>query len=253
MRKYPISVFIVCQNEEQHIARCLESCSSFAEIIVVDSGSTDKSLDIIKNYPVKLLHKEWQGYAQQKQYALEQCSHDWVLNLDADEQLNDELIDKFVEIMQADKVDGVRCNRIDMFMGNKPAGFTKKANNLRFYRRAKIKFDASTLVHETAQLDGKEISISQAFTHYGYDNIKAVVDKNNQYSSLKALEKFQKNKKFSYLKLIFIFPLIFIKMYFLQGYIFSGMRGFIQANSVAYYAFIKEAKLYELHKNSNKS
>ena len=252
-KKLPISVFIVCLNEEQHIERLLQSCERFEEIILVDSGSTDTTLDIVKRYPVKVFHHPWQGYALQKQYALEQCTQNWVLNLDADEELNNDLIDEFVKIMQSDTFAGVRCKREDIFIGRHPAKFTKKANNLRFYKRELVTFDANTLVHETAVLKGKEPQISQAFVHYGYDKIETIVEKNNKYSSLKALEKYNKKKKFSYLKLVLIYPAIFIKMYLFQGYVFSGMRGFILAQSAAYYAFIKEAKLYELHKKSDLS
>ncbi len=253
MQKLPISVFIVCQNEEKHIARLLDSCIRFDEIVLVDSGSTDNTLAILKNYPVKLFQEPWQGYAKQKQFALEQCSHAWVLNLDADEELNDALIDEFVRVMEKDEFAGLRCLRDDLFMGKKMHPFTKKPNNLRFYKRSKVSFDSNTLVHETAVLDGKETTSKEAFTHYGYDDMHQLVDKHNQYTSLKALEKFNKGKKFSYLKLLLIYPLTFLKIYLLQRHIFSGMRGFIQANNVAYYSFMKEAKLYELHKNKNHS
>ena len=253
IQKLPISVFIVCQNEEKHIARLLESCTRFAEVVVVDSGSTDSTLAILKNYPVKLFQHAWQGYAKQKQFALEQCTHAWVLNLDADEELNDALVNEFVRVMEKDEFAGLRCLRDDFFMGEKMHPFTKKPNNLRFYKRSKVSFDSNTLVHETAVLDGKETTSKEAFTHYGYDDMHLLVEKHNQYTSLKALEKFNKGKKFSYLKLLLIYPLTFLKIYLLQRHIFSGMRGFIQANNVAYYSFMKEAKLYELHKNTKQS
>lgn len=247
--KLPISVFIITLNEEQHLQRLLKSCKKMCEIILVDCGSTDKTLEIAKQYSVKIFHKEWLGYAKQKQYALEQCSQDWVLNLDADEELTDALIDQFEKYMLLDNVDGVRCKREDVFIGKRRSTLTKKANNLRFYKKAKVTFDANTLVHETATLDGIEKSVNEAFIHYGYNDIEGIVEKNNKYSSLKAVEKFQKGKRFSYLKLCLIFPLVFLQAYILHGCIFSGVRGFILANTRAFYAFQKEAKLYELHQN----
>jgi hypothetical protein len=87
------------------------------------------------------------------------------------------------------------------------------------------------------------------FDHYGYDSIAAITNKNNTYSTLKADEKFVKGKSFSHLKLFLIFPLVFIKEYLLQRKLFSGRRGFILAVMEAYYAFLKEAKLFENHQN----
>jgi len=213
-KKLPISVFIVCQDEEQHIERLLKSCSRFDEIILVDSGSTDKTLKIAEKFPVKIFHQDWLGYAKQKQFALEKCSHEWVLNLDADEELNDAIVEEFARFIQSGEADALRTKRDDLFMGKKMSRFSKRPNNLRLYRKSKAHFSSETLVHETAQVDGEEASTSLGFTHYGYNHLADVVNKNNQYSSLKAQEKFNKGKKFSYLKLLFIFPLIFIKMYY---------------------------------------
>lgn len=244
--KLPISVFIVCQDEEQHIARCLQSCERMQEIVLVDSGSSDKTLEIANQYPVKILHNAWPGYAKQKQFALEQCTQDWVLNLDADEELTPELVNEFEKFMQQGQYSGLRCLREDLFLGQRPSKWAKKSNNLRFYKRSKVAFDENTLVHETAELDGVEARTAKSFLHHGYDEIESVIDKHNLYSSLKASEKYQKGKRFSYLKLILIYPLTFLKIYILQRNIFSGMRGFILANNVAYYSFLKESKLYEL-------
>ena len=248
--KLPISVFVVTLNEEHNIERMLKSCVRLNEIILVDCGSTDATLELAARYGAKIFHHEWQGYAKQKQYALEQCQNEWVLNLDADEELNDKLIDQFVHHMNSGKVAGVRCKREDVFMGKRRSSLTKKANNLRFYKKSKVAFDEKTLVHETAHLNGTEISVNGVLTHYGYNNFDSIITKNNKYSSLKALEKFQKGKRFSYLKLAFISPLVFLQAYILHGYVFSGMRGLILARALAFYAFSKEAKLYGLYKNT---
>ena len=94
MSKIPVSVFIVAQDEEQHIGRVLDSCQAFDEIIVVDSGSSDNTKSIAQDKAAKVIHNDWPGYAKQKQYAKDLCRHEWVLNLDADEELTSELIDE---------------------------------------------------------------------------------------------------------------------------------------------------------------
>jgi glycosyltransferase involved in cell wall biosynthesis len=250
--KLPVSVFIITKNEEEHIEKTLKSVSLFDEVILVDSGSTDSTLDIAKRYGAKIYTHSWQGYAKQKQYAMSLCSNEWVLNLDGDEQVNPSLINAFKEIIEQDKADSVRFWRNDIFIDKPLSTWSKKPNNHRLYKRSKSFFDDSRLAHESATVNGKEIFINETFDHFGYGSIETLTTKNNNYSSLKANEKFAKGKRYSNLKLITIFPLVFIKEYFFQRKIFSGKRGFILAIMGAYYAFIKEAKLFENHQLNNK-
>ncbi len=245
--KLPISVFIITKNEEEHIEKTLKSVSLFDEVILVDSGSTDSTLDIAKRYGAKIYTHSWQGYAKQKQYAMSLCSNEWVLNLDGDEEVNPSLISAFKEIIEQDKADSVRFWRNDIFINKPLSSWSKKPNNHRLYKRSKSFFDDSRLAHESATVNGKEIFINETFDHFGYGSIETLTTKNNIYSSLKANEKFAKGKRYSNVKLITVFPLVFIKEYFFQRKIFSGKRGFILAIMGAYYAFIKEAKLFENH------
>jgi len=245
--KLPISVFIITKNEEEHIEKTLKSVSLFDEVILVDSGSTDSTLDIAKRYGAKIYTHSWQGYAKQKQYAMSLCSNEWVLNLDGDEQVNPSLINAFKEIIEQDKADSVRFWRNDIFIDKPLSTWSKKPNNHRLYKRSKSFFDDSRLAHESATVNGKEIFINETFDHFGYGSIETLTTKNNIYSSLKANEKFAKGKRYSNVKLITVFPLVFIKEYFFQRKIFSGKRGLILAVINAHYAFIKEAKLFENH------
>lgn len=244
----PISIFIITQNEEKHIRRLLLSCKNFDEIIIVDSGSTDDTLSIAKEFNVKIFHKAWMGYANQKAYAMSLCSNEWVLNLDADEELTTELIEAYEKAIKEDKYNSVRCQRNDIFIGKALSRFTKKPNNCRFYKKQFASFDSSRLAHERADVQGPEKKVTQYFNHYGYSDIETITHKNNLYSTLKAKEKYLKNKKASGIKLLLIFPLIFIKTYIIQRHIFSGYRGFVLSISTAYYLFIKEVKLFELSK-----
>lgn len=247
----PISVFIVTLNEAKNIERVIRSCHRMDEIIVVDSGSTDGTIDIAKALGATVSHNNWPGYAMQKAHAMGLCKNEWVLNLDADEALTEPLVSAFETLLADDSVNAVRCQRRDLFMNAWPSALSKKANNRRLYRKSKAHFDCSRLVHESADVEGREVFIKEHFDHYGYDTLEVITAKNNEYSSLKAQEKFQKGKKPSYVKLLLIFPLIFIKTYLLQRHCFSGMSGFVMSIATAYYLFIKEAKLYELHKQQS--
>jgi len=249
--KLPISVFIITKNEQAHLDKTLSSVAEMDEVIVVDSGSTDATIEIAQRHGATVVSQEWLGFAKQKQYAMSLCKHEWVLNLDGDEVINSSLIDAFKDIMKNDKADSVRFWRNDIFIQKALSSWSKKPNNLRFYKRSKSFFDDTRLAHESATVEGKEVFINQTFDHYGYCSIQAITDKNNTYSSLKADEKFAKGKRHSNIKLILIFPLVFIKEYFIQRKIFSGRRGFILSVMTAYYAFMKEAKLYEHHQYKN--
>ncbi|WP_199610378.1 glycosyltransferase family 2 protein [Flocculibacter collagenilyticus] len=251
--KLPISVFIVAQDEEAHIEKVLQSVQCMDEVILVDSGSTDRTLEIAKKYDVKIYHHAWQGYAKQKQYAMSLCSNEWVLNLDGDEVLNPSIIARFKQIIENDECDSVRFWRNDWFIGQRLSRFTKRPNNHRLYKKSKSRFDETNLAHESAIVDGKELFINEEFDHFGYSTVEVITQKNNQYSTLKAQEKFNKSKRYSTLKLLLIFPITFLQKYLIHGQCFSGRRGFILAVMASYYAFMKEAKLYQLWQSEKKS
>lgn len=245
METLPVSVFIVTLNEEKNLPVLLKSTCFADEIIVVDSGSTDNTIEIAKSFGATVVSNPWPGYAKQKQFAMELCRNDWVLNLDADEEMTPALTLRFKEIIEEDKYSSVRCLRDNMFMGRPLSPWSKKPDNNRLFKKSLAKFDDSVLVHESATVEGREIFIHEILNHYGYGDIKVLTHKNNLYSSLKAQEKFNKGKKHSLIKLFLIFPLVFIKEYILQRKVFSGVRGFTLSMITAYYAFTKEAKLYE--------
>ena len=249
-RDIPISVFVITQDEEVYIGKLLDSVKRFDEVIVVDSGSTDNTTQIAEQSGAKVFFHEWQGYARQKQYAMSLCSNTWVLNLDADEVLNDSIIERFKKVVEQDEADSVRCKRNDIFINQKPSRWTKRPNNLRLYKKTKAHFNVNDLVHESAKVTGTEITIKQSFDHLGYSSIAVLTTKNNQYSSLKAEQKRAKGKRHSSLKLGLVLPITFIKNYIFRGEIFSGKRGFIQSVICAHYAFLKEAKLYELEQQN---
>lgn len=248
--KLPISVFVVTFNEETHLARLLASVTNFNEIVIVDSGSSDNTLKIAEQYGATVYHQEWLGFAKQKQYAMSLCSNEWVLNLDADEALNTQIISQISHVIQYGSADSIRFRRNDIFINKKSSLLTKLPKNRRLYKKSKAHFDSSVLVHETATIEGKEVLINEPFDHYGYNNISKLTDKNNQYSGLKALEKYQKCQTSSTAKLLYIFPFAVFKELIFQRQIFNGRRGLIKSIISAYYAFSKEAKLFELEQKA---
>lgn len=243
--KLPISVFIIAQDEEANIARLLPCLRQFDEVIVVDSGSHDNTPAVAQSHGANLYRQNWLGYAAQKAYAMSKCRNQWVLNLDADEEISEAFITELKRIISLPKVNAARFERDDLFMGKVPPAWLKKPTNLRLYRKKFAYFDVENMVHESAKVSGQQLRSKLAFTHYGYNDIYTLVEKNNHYSSLKSLEKYQQGKSASLLKLVMIFPFEFLRKYLLQRYFTFGRRGLVLAIINAFYAFLKEAKLQE--------
>lgn len=240
------SVYIICKNEEKHIKRVLESIKEFDEIVVVDSGSTDNTLNIAKEYTNKIFHQDWLGFAKQKEYAKNLCQNDWVLNLDADEQLTEELKKEIEKVIEENKIDGLNIKISSQFLGKFNSEKSKFNRRIRFFRKSAGHYP-DKLVHESIVVKGK-INKADGFIYdYGTMDLKTHLNKINEYSSLRADEKFAKNKKSSFAKLLFVFPLAFLKSFIIKRGFLNGMRGFIAAMNNSFYAFLKEAKLYELN------
>ncbi len=241
------SVYIICKNEEKHIKRVLESVKDFSEIVIVDSGSTDKTIEIAKAYTKNIYHQDWLGFAKQKEYARTLCTNDWVLNLDADEELTQKLKQEIIKTIKEDNIDGLNIKISSLYLGKFNSEKSKFNRRIRFFRKS-VGYYPDKLVHESIEVKGK-INKAKGFIYdYGTIDLKTHLNKINEYSTLRSLEKFQKNKKSSLLKLLFVFPLAFFKSFFIKRGFINGLRGFIAAMNNSFYAFLKEAKLYELNK-----
>ncbi len=245
------SVYIICKNEEKHIKRVLESVKEFSEIIIVDNGSIDNTLEIAKNYTTNIYYQDWMGFAKQKEYARSLCSNEWVLNLDADEELTIELKNEIINTINENKIDGLNIKISSLYLGKFNSEKSKFNRRVRFFRK-ELGHYPDKLVHESIEVNGKIKKADGFIYDYGTIDLKTHIDKINAYSSLRAEEKFDKNKKSSLLKLLFVFPLSFFKSYIIKRSFLNGTRGFIASMNNSFYAYLKEAKLYELNNKENK-
>lgn len=246
------SVYMICQNEEKHIRRALEAVKDFKEIIIVDSGSTDKTLEIAKEYTDRIIYKKWEGEGIQKAFALSQCQNEWILNIDSDEEISKELKAEMVEFMKQDRYVALDIPFHEYNLGRICHRLVRKNTHIRFFKKDCARY-LNTGVHAQVDILGGLIKKANGTIHHFSDKfIHELVVKNNNYSSLRAEQKSIKNKKSSLLKLIFIFPLVFFKSYILRRSFFDGTKGFIVAVINAFYAFLKEAKLYENQMKSTK-
>lgn len=251
--RLPISAFIICLNEEAYLGKCIESLAEFAEIVVVDSGSTDGTLQLVHSYiadgwPIRLIEEAWRGYAGQKQFALEQCEQPWCFNVDSDERLDKELRRVLPQLIAVpDDIVGWRVARRPYLIGY---GYTpegvKERKNLRLIRRGRGSYDLAQSVHEGIVPDG---NVSKAQTgsllHFRPLVIDEQILKENKYSTLKADQQTAEGKRSRPAKLLIAPTLYFLRLYFRNGLWRCGAPGFIEAMTGAVYAFLTQAKLYQ--------
>lgn len=256
MNNVPISVFIITLNEQEHLQEVLESVQYFDEIVLVDSGSSDNTVEIAKRNGAIVHHQSWLGFAKQKAFAMSLCKNKWVFNLDGDEVLTEGLAQRIQTLVNENKADAFRLYFEDVFWGQAMSPQSGKRSIVRVYNKDKVSFPTDRLVHENVKIEkgATEADIKEPVNHYGYFSTEVLMHKQNSYSSLKAHEKFNKGAKPSLLKLTLVFPVMFIKEYFFKRMFLSGRRGLVTATINATYGFLKEAKLHEYsYRNNNKA
>ena len=245
----PVSVFLITKNCARWLDEVLSAVTGFAEIIIVDSGSTDETLAIAERHGARVVHQEFLGYGQQKQVALDLCTQPWVLNLDGDEVVDAELRAAIIELVKRDdpSVTGGKVRFRDWFIGVPARKTTRAISRVRLFRRDRGRFLSEQIVHESVQLDsgGRIENLPGWVEHYGVESVALRVQKINHYSTMRAELDASRGKKPSALKLFTIFPLRFLKNYLLRRAFLDGRRGLIQAMAGAYYSFLIEAKKFE--------
>jgi len=172
-----------------------------------------------------------------------------VLNLDSDEELSSELKDEIIKVIEKNEIDGLDIKIASKSLGSFGHPWSRLNRRIRFFRKAKGYYPAK-LVHESIVVNGIIKKVKGFIYDYGTQDLEIKLKKINLYSSLRAKEKFENNKQPSFFKLIFIFPFAFVKAFILKRGFLNGVKGFITATNNAYYAFLKEAKLYELNKEN---
>ncbi len=249
--KHKISIFIITYNEAHIISKCLEKLKTFDEIIVVDSGSTDATVSICESFGAKVISHKFENFGLQKQFALEQTTHDWVLSLDADEVLSNALITELHNIKHQEDINAYTIPRTHVFL-NKifRNGAESKRPIVRLFDKNFGKFTPNK-VHETIEINGKIGKLHQEMLHYTVFDVNTAIQKQIKYAMLSGELLYEKNKKSSILKIIIKFPFDFFRYYVLQRNFLNGYAGFTWSMFAAFSNYLKYARLKELDDNNS--
>ncbi len=246
----PISATLIVLNEERNIAAALQSLSWTDEIVVVDSGSTDGTLEICSTFTDRILHRNWTGYVDQKNFAVAQAAHDWIFSLDADERLSPELVREIGELRRNGlKHPGYRIPRVACFMGRWIRhGDWYPDYQLRLFDRRRGRWQGGR-VHESVKIAGNSETLHGEIHHYTYHTLSDYLKRLELYSSLAAADYLQRGKRSGPLLMLGNPFVTFIKAYLLRLGFMDGVPGLMVALMGAASVFFKYAKLYELERN----
>lgn len=247
-----LTAILITKDEEANLERCLQSISWVDELIVVDSGSIDNTVEIARKFKAKVFSPEWKGFGPTKQYALDQATGDWVLSIDADEEVSFTLKNEIRQLLENDPPhDGYEIPRKTQFLGHwiLHSGWYPDYV-LRLFRKQTGRF-TPVLVHEEIIVDGSRSRLSNPLMHYSYPTLENYVRKLDQYSSLAAEEMFKRGRKFRYWQLVVKPALLFVKKLLFQKGWRDGWEGYMIARLSATSIFLRYAKLRSLEINSS--
>jgi glycosyltransferase involved in cell wall biosynthesis len=241
-----LSVTIIAWNEEERLRACLESVAWADEIIVVDAESTDKTVEVAREFTDKIWVRPWPGFSAQKNFALEQATGEWILSLDADERVTPELEERIRRIVrEGGPADGYALPRRNIFWGAWVRhGGLYPDRQLRLFRRGAGRF-VDSAVHESVTVTGAVAALAEPLLHQSYRGLDDFVTRSNRYSALAAGELVARGVRPGLIDLA-LRPLgRFLSMYLLRRGFLDGWRGFVLAVLYANYVFLRTAKAWE--------
>jgi glycosyltransferase involved in cell wall biosynthesis len=246
-----LSAIIITKNEEKRIEKCLQHLSWVDEIVVVDSYSSDKTFTLSKSYTDHVYERVFDNFQNQRNFAIDHATKEWILSVDADEWFDEDLCREIKEALaNPGHFDGFLIP-MESYLFNESVRFTWGRNlMLRLFRREKGRFNSP--IHEKVTVNGPVGRLKRPFHHYNSDNIKQFIQKNNLYTTLEARKKHDAGERFSLIKAVFSPIRIFLFRYIrLKGYK-DGSLGLVLSALLAVFNFFVHVKLWELCKEGKK-
>ena len=250
-----LSVIVITGNEERNLADCLFSVGWADEIVVVDSASEDRTVEIARRFTQKVYIRPWEGYSAAKSFALQQCTNDWVLWIDADERVTKELSAEIQNAVGREVGDYVafEFSRKSFFLGRwiRHCGWYP-GYVVRLFRRTAGSF-SDNKVHEYLKIEGNVGRLRNYLLHYTDPDLRHYFEKFNRYTTLAAEGLAEGGSSFSLVRLMLRPAWVFIRMYIIKRGFLDGMEGFILSVLSSCYVFTKYAKLWELTARNKRS
>jgi glycosyltransferase involved in cell wall biosynthesis len=243
-----LTVVIIARNEESNLPKCLESIKWADEIIVGDCGSTDRTVEIARQAGARIVTYTWQGYGLAKQTVAAQATGEWILSIDADEEVTEGLAQEIRTVVNKTDQAGYRMPRLTLFLGRwiRHGGWYPD-RVLRLYCRGCGRFTESS-VHEALEVEGSIGTLQHDLLHYSYPTLEVYFEKFNRYTSLAAEEALRRGMRGSLRKIIFNPVAKFFKQYIFRAGFLDGLEGLLLAILSAGYVLIKYAKLRQLER-----
>lgn len=247
MNRPKISACVMTFNEESNIRRCLESLAFCDEIVVLDSLSTDRTVEICREFTDKVFQEPWKGYIAQRNRLRALATHDWVLFLDADEEVSPVLRDQILYQFRTgnEKYVGYEFPRQVFYLGKWIRhGEWNPDIKLRLFLKDKG-YSGGQEPHDMVIVEGPVKTLTGKLWHYTYRDLTHHIQVINRFSTISAQEMYRSGRRFRLMDLLFRPPLRFLKGYLIKGGFRDGLRGYIIAVTIAYGVAMKYAKLWE--------
>jgi len=238
-----ISATLITFNEERNITRAIESLRCCDEVVVVDGGSTDRTVELASNLGARVIENPWTGYAEQKNFAARQAAHDWILSLDADEALSEALEAEIWRLKKdGPEYDAYNMPRMAQYLGRwiLHSGWYPD-RKVRLYDRRKARWPGK-YVHERVEVDGRVGRLQSNLLHFTCSSLSEHLKTMERYTTLAAEEIVSQQRKIGYRHLLLDPPWTFFRTYFLQRGFLDGAEGLAIAYTAAFYNFLKYAK-----------
>jgi glycosyltransferase involved in cell wall biosynthesis len=250
----PVSVTLITHNEAAHVGAALESVAWADERIVVDSGSTDETVAVARQYATRVEVRAWTGYADQKNYAATLARNDWILSIDADERVSLALGDEIAHVLQREPAArGYRMPRVAHYLGQ----WIRCTDwwpdwQLRLYDRRVAQWDR-VHVHESVRVTGPTGTLHGELLHHPYTDISDHLDTIDRYTTLAAREMHSQGRRSSWGRILVHPPLAFTRNYVIRGGFRQGTPGLVVSLLNSYYVLLKFAKLWELQQHAREA
>jgi hypothetical protein len=251
--KIYLSVAIIAKNEAQNLPACLQSVGFAGQIVVVDSGSTDGTAEIARNFGCQVYNEPWHGFSAQKQFAIDQCTHPWVLLLDADERIPTVTASVIRDIVDSEpgEAAGYSFPRKNFFQGRWIRHLWGKDRVVRLFRKNRGRM-TDKRVHEAVEVNGHVKALNVPLEHHTESSLSKLLLKMDHYTTLGAQEAFEEGKRATVWTAVFRAFYAFLQSYFLKRGFLDGVQGLTLSVAESVSKFFKYAKLSELSEKGQK-